>query len=223
MNEMSAPNVSASLFAIHSVITRGQDVAAERTAIFGENGMPEGELRQGYINYLHCLVSVLEGHHLTEDELVFPYLQKIIPDAPYDDLVQQHREMTAILTPIAEAVEALRAGSDDLAALNAILQGLSRLQDFWHPHIEIEEQFFSPEVAAKLIEPSEHLRLMKAFAEHSQQHTGPDYLVLPFVLFNLPPGPRQAMLASLPKEVSEILIPKVWREKWASMGPFLLE
>lgn len=223
MSEMNTPNVSASLFTIHAVISRGLSVAADRTASFAAGGIPEGELRDGYINYLHSLASVLESHHLTEDELAFPYLQRIIPEAPYDDLVRQHKEMTAILTGIGEAIEALRAREGDPESLNKLNQGLSKLRALWHPHIEVEERYFSPEAAAKLIEPPEHLRLIKAFSEHSQQHSGPDYLVLPFILYNLPPGPRRAMSAGLPKEVTENLIPHVWREKWASMAPFLVD
>jgi hypothetical protein len=95
------------------------------------------------------------------------------------------------------------AGGDRQSAFHKLDRDLSELSGLWDPHIQIEERYFSPEVAAQLIEPPEHVRLIKTFSEHSQKHNDPDYLVLPFILYNLPPGPCQAMSAGLPKEVTE--------------------
>jgi hypothetical protein len=39
----------------------------------------------------------LDAHHLTEDELAFPYLRDKFPEAPYDLLMAQHRDIVFIL------------------------------------------------------------------------------------------------------------------------------
>jgi hypothetical protein len=58
--------------------------------------------------------------------------------------------------------------------------------------------------------------------EHSQKHSGPDYHVVPFLLFNLTPEERVTFEAEMPRIVMEQLLPVVWKEKWAPMMPFLL-
>jgi len=52
---------------------------------------------------------------------------------------------------------------------------------------------------------------------------GPHYLVVPFMLYNLEPGPRSILASRLPSEMTEQLVPVVWKDRWASMKPFLLE
>ncbi len=49
----------------------------------------------------------------------------------------------------------------------------------------------------------EQLRLLAQIGEADQEHSGPDYLVMPPV-------------------VTRRLIPVAWKEKWQPMSPFLL-
>ena len=52
---------------------------------------------------------------------------------------------------------------------------------------------------------------------------GPHYLVVPFMLYNLEPVPRSMLASRLPSEMTDQLVPVVWKDRWASMKPFLLE
>ncbi len=54
------------------------------------------------------------------------------------------------------------------------------------------------------------------------KHSGPDYLVVPFLLYNLSPEDRATMSAEMPPVVTQQLVPVVWKEKWQPMSPFLL-
>jgi len=98
------------------------------------------------------------------------------------------------------------------------------LNDLWHPHIAIEEEeIYVPEKLEELIEPQEHVRLIQQAAELSMKNFGPHYLVVPFMLYNLEPGPRSILASRMPAEMTEQLVPVVWKDRWASMKPFLLE
>ena len=80
-----------------------------------------------------------------------------------------------------------------------------------------------PEKLEELIEPQEHIRLIQQTAELSMKNMGPLYLVIPFMLYNLEPGPRSMLASGMPPDITENLIPVVWKDQWAPMKPFLLE
>lgn len=67
------------------------------------------------------------------------------------------------------------------------------------------------------------IRLQKELIEFFQEHTGPEYLVVPFVLYNLTTEDRAITAQGLPAIVTEQLVPIEWKDKWAPMQPFLLE
>jgi hypothetical protein len=54
-------------------------------------------------------VSVLDAHHLLEDDLAFPCMLSKLCDAPYDILMTQHREVVLILNEIKVALEEMEA------------------------------------------------------------------------------------------------------------------
>ena len=73
-----------------------------------------------------------------------------------------------------------------------------------------------------LIDREEHIRLSGLFVEHGRKHMGPDYLVVPFLLYNLPPEERAILARMMPPIVTQQLVPMVWKAQWAPMLPFLL-
>ena len=68
----------------------------------------------------------------------------------------------------------------------------------------------------------EQIRLLARIGEANHEHSGPDYLVVPFTLFNLPQKDRGYMSDLMPPAVIRDLIPTAWKEKWQPMSPFLL-
>jgi hemerythrin-like domain-containing protein len=217
------PNVAADMVRIHSVITRGLNVSIEHSQAFAREGFPDASTREGFVSYVQSLVSVLHAHHLAEDELAFPYLRDKMPDTPFDLLTAQHREMVPVLDEIKAAIEAVRAEAQPGEGLNDLNRALTKMADMWHPHIQREEDDFSVEIAAELIDVEEHIRLSQMFAQHSQEHSGPDYLVVPFILYNLSAEDRAIMSRAMPPVVTQELVPVAWKEKWAPMSPFLLD
>jgi hemerythrin-like domain-containing protein len=222
MAEANAPNVALDLLRIHSIITRGLNVATETSERFAREGFPDARTREGFLCYARSFVSVLHGHHLTENELAFPYFREKLPDAPYDLLIAQHQELVHILDEIKATVEKVSADPQAGAALNQLNQALRRIADLWHPHIGIEQEHFTAARLEVLTDRKEHIRLGKLFAEHSQKNTGPGYLVVPFLLYNLAPEERAILAGKMPFVLTRLLVPLVWKARWAPMRPFLL-
>jgi hemerythrin-like domain-containing protein len=222
MSQSNQPNIAADLIRIHSVVTRGLRVSLEHGQTFARDGFPDDTTQQGFVAYVQSLVAVLHAHHLGEDELAFPYLRDLMPDAPFDLLIEQHQQMVPILEKITAANEAMASGgkSQSVSDLN---RALTKVDELWHPHIQIEEEQFTVERGAELISVDEHIRLAQLFAKLSQEHAQPDYLVVPFILYNLSPEDRAIMASNMPPMVTQELVPNAWKEQWAPMRPFLLD
>ncbi len=212
------PNLGADLLRIHSIISRGLQISISYSRQFEKNGFPSAKIREGFFSYVQSLLSVLDAHHNLEDELAFPYLKDILPDGPYDLLMAQHQVLVPALAQAKAAVEDASAN----VPLEKVHDLLKKIDELWHPHIQIEEGFFTLQKLGSVIPVEEHIRLGKVYMEHSQQHTEPAFLILPFLLYNLPLDQRKVFAGHMPAEVAEQLVPVVWKEKWEPMKPFLL-
>jgi hemerythrin-like domain-containing protein len=221
MSAQNTPNLIMGMLSIHAVITRGLEVAVERSAGFAREEKPDRAGREGLVSYLQCLLSLLVVHHETEDLLAFPLFRQSV-EAPYDLMAQQHQELHELIEKAKKETEAAASEPDAPEPWIALAAILSKIQELWHPHIAIEERHFTVEDFARRMPPEEHVRLSRQFMEHTQKNTGPDYLMVPFLLFNLPPEKRWFFAGEMPPVVTQELVPIVWKQKWAPMQPFLL-
>ena len=209
------------LVRIHLVISRGVGVARQRSHAYASGEPAEPSVTAGFAEYLRALVSVLHGHHTAEDEVTFPALRDRFPDAPWDLLLEEHRAVVPVLADLeGHAARIRQQPSPDTWASAA--ETLDRLAALWATHYQREEAYFTVPVLARLVPQDEQAGLVAKMAAHSQQHTGPDYLVVPFLLYNLDGDERRRMTALFPPVVTEQLVPIVWQEKWSAMKPFLL-
>lgn len=215
-------NVGVTLLCIHRAITRAIVVVKENCQNFQANGFTDTQLKEGFICYARSLVTGISAHHLTEDEVVFPYLKEKFADAPYDTLADQHKLLEPLLPKLEAAISNLETSENSTTALKEIRELVTKLEEVWTPHIELEQKHSSVELLEKIMPPEEHLRMAKIFSEHSQQHTKPEYLVVPFFFYNLSDPDRNHMAEAFPPIVTQQLIPIVWKDKWAPMKPFLL-
>lgn len=222
MAEANAPNVALDLLRIHSIITRALSITGEKSQQFAQEGFPDAPTKEGFLCYARSFVSVLHAHHLTENELAFPCFREKLPDAPYDILIAQHQELMHVLDDVKAAIEEASADRQAAVALNRLNQTLKRLADLWHPHIGVEQDHFTAARLEALINREEHIRLGKLFAKHGQKHMGPGYLVVPFLLYNLALEERVIFARNMPFLLTHLLVPIVWKARWASMRPFLL-
>lgn len=222
MTEITTPDLSRDLNRIHKVITRGLSIGTAGGDEFRQDGFPDPAVKKGYVDYVQTLGMVLEAHHLSEEEIVFPIFVEKMVIAPYERLTADHREISRL-------VGSLRRGAGDVAAegdtddLSLLVDTLRRIHALWVPHIAIEEECFASPALVKAMTPEEQGKLGADLGKFSSEHSGPPALAVPFVLFNLDPVDRAAMTANLPKALVEELVPVTWKEMWAPMKPFLLD
>lgn len=222
MTERYPPRIVTELILVHAVVTRGLTVGIASAEAFEREGFLDPTLRDGYLDYVRCLVTVLHGHHLLEDDLAFPYFRRKLPGTPFELLASQHRELARLLVETSEAIDEVAAAAA-APPLGKLREMLGRVSDVWHPHMRIEERHFTAVTIGSVIDLEEQERLSRTFREHGSAHNGPEDLVVPFLLFNLPKDKRAMLAAGLPPTVTERLVPEVWRSRWARMAPFLLQ
>jgi hemerythrin-like domain-containing protein len=221
MSKQQESNIAVSFFNIHNIITRGLRVSLENAQVILQGGFQDERTREGFFNYIRALTSVLNAHHRMEDEIAFPYFRESLPDFDFDNLTYWHHWMHEILDEINSAVEKIEKNNQLETEMKTIENALNRLNDGWPYHIQPETEGFISKADA-LVSIEEQLRLVRLFAEHSQKNAVPHYLTVPFMLYNLPVEDRKVFSQGMPAEVLQNLVPVVWKEKWASMAPYLL-
>jgi hypothetical protein len=221
LNDSNLPNLSQELVRTHKVITRGVSVGLTKGREFLGDGFPSQDLKRGFTDYIQSLGSVVAAHHLGEDTIAFPALKERLPDAPYKRLTSDHKKIEAALKLLGESISDV-SGENPAAGLAGVVDGLRKILAIWPSHIGVEESSFGSKPIAKVMTPEEQANVSILMARHAQEHAGPPSLVLPFVIFNLSGADREAMSASLPAPVRE-LVEKEWKELWSPMRPFLLD
>ncbi len=207
---------------IHKAITRGINIGISRGEGFEKNGVPGDEEKRGYLLYIQSLTIVLTAHHLGEDEVAFPEIKKKLPDGPFVRLKSDHIKIEAQLISLSNLSTNPELDLNQ-GEIKKIINGLKIISAVWVPHIGVEERSFSRSVLASLMNSEDQTDLAAMLSKHSQEHSVPQFLALPFVLYNLSGSDRAAILDTLPKEVIEELIPLAWKSKWSPMKPFLLD
>lgn len=216
MSSRQESNIAVSFLNIHSIITRGLTVSIENV-----RDLKGGGSQEGLFNYIRALVAIVNSHHLTEDEIAFPYFRDLLPGAPFELLIDNHQVMVQILEEIKLALEKADKTDQPETEMKNLESALIRLDEMWHPHIQIETDEFITK-ADGLIPVEEQIRLVRLFGEAGQKYAVPPYLTVPFMLYNLPVEDRQVFSLGMPAEVLQNLVPIVWKEKWESMTPFFL-
>jgi hypothetical protein len=222
MNEFHKPDVASDMARIHMVFTRATKVAIQQCEQYSMTGISNECTALGFISYIKAFHSLLHAHHMTEDELVFPYFRPHIPDAPYDILSADHLRVGVSLESIASTIEEITLIPEQPENYNQLASPIIEIDKIWYPHISIEESWFNQERISACFTDEEQENIGREFAFHSQKLSGPDFLVMPFMLYNLPSEKRALLARTFPPIVTEQLVPIVWKEKWAPMQPYLL-
>jgi hemerythrin-like domain-containing protein len=221
MTKKQESNIAASFFNIHNIITRGLRVSLESTRGILQGGFQGERNREGFINYVRSLTSAMNAHHLTEDDIAFPYFREKLPEAHFADWTYWHGKMAEDLDKINLAVEKCEKKGESETELRNIENVLARLNEGWPYHIQPETDEFINKADA-LVPVEEQLRLVRQFSEYVLENANPLYLTVPFMLYNLSVEDRQVFSQWIPAEDILNLVPVAWKEKWASMAPYLM-
>lgn len=215
------PSAAKDLMRIHKVISRGINIDLEKAMVYLHSGLPEPRELTGYASYTHSFFSVLSSHHQSEDQVVFPEFKKVLPDAPYEKLGEDHEKISSILSHFPDALANL-TGDLENKGLNTIVDCLQKIKQLWGPHISIEETYFSEQALNQVMDIDTQKKLTEMASKHSQEHSEPPHWVIPFIVYNLDKEERALMVSSFHPVIMAELVPKVWKEQWEPMKPFLL-
>ena len=207
---------------IHQIISRGIDVSIEHLPGFIQEGFKDERTRQGFLDYVRALASIINAHHLTEDEIAFPYFHEKLPETHFNWLDVDHHLIAGFLDELKLVMEQLDAHDLSMEVLERMQTVLLKIGDRWYQHIDLEVAEFIDLVDALATE-EEQFTLIKQFAEHGVKLSIPQPLTVPFLLFNLAGDDRKAFTKDFPPEVLNHLVPHVWKECWEPMTPFFLE
>ena len=223
MSNNNQLTIAGDIRRIHLVITRALGVAIEHTSLFTETKSRD-LFSPGFINYVQSLLSLLHSHHVVEDERIFPYLQTKLTDAPFELMEAQHQEMLPVLDEVEQQLISIEKNNlCSPKALIAFNQQLVKLRQIWHTHMQTEEEYINDTRLSTIIDSKEQQEQSAAFAQYGGSHIVADYLVMPFILYNLQPEDRAMMSQVFPPVVIQQLIPIDWRSQWESMSPFFVE
>jgi hypothetical protein len=221
MTKKQESNIAVSFLNIHYIISRGLKVSLESARGILQGGFQGERNREGFFNYIRSLTSVMNAHHLTEDDIAFPYFRDMLPEAPFDAWTYWHGKMTEDLDEINLTVEKCEKKDEFETELRNIESVLARLNEGWPYHIQPETDDFINKADA-LVPVEEQLRLVRQFSEYVLEKATPLYLTVPFMLNNLSLEDRQVFSQWIPAEGILNLVPVAWKEKWSSMGPYLM-
>jgi len=217
------PNIGVLMIRIHNAVTRGLNSALKNSESYIANGYPDAAIQNGFITYARALAWVINAHHQSEDNVVFPYLRLKLPSAPVDKLSADHKKMDVFLEKMQESLNMMAVqpqGGEPLKKFNA---AVAEIFSIWGPHIRIEvENLYEENIPDSVMNTDEQINLMKSAAGFSMKVEDPGML-LPFILYNLKGEDRAYLEHTLPPFFLQELVPVVWKEKWEPMKPFLLD
>ncbi|BFM38829.1 hemerythrin domain-containing protein [Synechocystis sp. LKSZ1] len=220
MSELPSLTVAGDLSRIHQVITRALQVAIQQCQFFETKTLTtDGGGLQCYIT---ALLQLLDSHHQIEDDLIFPYFQQKIPTLPVAEMERQHQALVPLLERLAGLLPTFDQSPTATIPWTTIAETLIEIEALWEPHYQLEEAHLNEGNISQVIDSAEQERLCHLYAEASKHHITADYLVLPFILYNLPLPERQVMAQAFPPQVTEKLIPGEWYSQWQVMSPYLL-
>ena len=211
-----ASPLAEGLLRIHKVITRGINISIRKCDEYlGTNSIPPGEAA-GFSKYVSSLKWVTHAHHLSEDEIIFPFFNDRI-EAPYNRLMDDHQTITGILVRLDQCLPEILSGK-----VGRLREVLGEFENLWVPHIGIEEQNFTGEKIQSILAVNEQVAFAEKLSRHGRENSGPGPLVLPFMIYNLEGSDREAFMMPFPWIIKNFLIPVLWKGQWKSMGPFFL-
>ena len=78
-------DLGTDIIRFHRIITRSLEISMQNVNRFLEIGALKEEKREGFIKYIQSFSTVLDAHHVLENEKIFPYFKDKLPDAPMID------------------------------------------------------------------------------------------------------------------------------------------
>jgi hemerythrin-like domain-containing protein len=208
--------VIGGLLMIHKIITRGLIISIRKCDEFLlKKDITSGDAA-GFSMYVSTLRWVTHAHHLSEDEIAFPYFKDFI-EAPYESLKDDHQKISSILVSLEHCLPEISSGG-----VGRLREVLDDFESLWGPHIRIEEENFTTKRLPADVGIKEQINLAEKLARHGSKNSGPGTLAVPFMFYNLDGRDRELFMMPFPWMVKKLLVPIIWKGQWKPMSKFFL-
>jgi hemerythrin-like domain-containing protein len=205
------------LLMIHKIISRGLTISIQNCDEYlVKRGIPPEETA-GFSLYVTALKWVTHSHHLSEDEIAFPYFKDLI-EAPYSSLKEDHQTIAGVLEKLEKCLPEISSGH-----VGNLREVLGEFEKLWVPHIGIEEMNFTAEKLNKAVGIKDQVAIAEKLGRHGSKNSGPGPLALPFMFYNLEGKDREAFMMPFPWIVKKVLVPIIWKSQWKPMSQFLIK
>ena len=127
MSNINQPNIGEDYIRFHKVMTRGLDVSLKNINKFLKIETLDKLNREGFLKYVQSFAAVLHGHHLVENEKIFPYFKDKLPEVPYEHLMTEHEIFKDGLQEINTGLGHLISDNDELNSLKLLKSGFNKI------------------------------------------------------------------------------------------------
>ncbi|BCB74637.1 hypothetical protein GCM10022251_75040 [Phytohabitans flavus] len=154
------------LIAVHTIMRRGSGLI---TNAYDARAAGKPVDAKTLISTSRWFVGFVHHHHQSEDELFWPVLRRLFPQAvaSLDALTAEHEVLDEELDKLAAAVDALRAGA---RAADAGLRSAERIEEVLLKHLDAEEPVLQE--LFQQVPDDDIIRLRKAIVDGAPK-TGP--------------------------------------------------
>tara|TARA_A100001011_G_C14256693_1_gene820389 strand:+ start:717 stop:1457 length:741 start_codon:yes stop_codon:yes gene_type:complete len=211
-------HLSKGLDLIHKVLSRPLDVSISHLNKCLSSGKIDLENHEGFKDYINSLITVFNGHHHGEDEILFPTFEEKIKGADFSKLKKQHKEIHPIAEKIKDKINVTDPSFDNYEEIRNLLQ---KMNDLWIEHRDEEEGIVELDMEP-LISSKEQIELNDKLSKHGRDMSEPANLILPFLIYNLEGSDRDTFTDDMPWILKNFVVPIIWKSKWEKMKPFLL-
>ncbi len=101
---------------------------------------------------------------MAEDNVIFPYVQNLIPDVPYKRLMDEQEILSIQLEKIENIIPDLKSYKDLKISLRHLSSVLGKIDELWHPHIKIEENMIYEKMGS-MINTTDMIQLKNEFTK----------------------------------------------------------
>jgi hypothetical protein len=207
---------------IHKIISRGLKMSIKGIKRFMKHGFPDDQTREGFLDYVETTALMLETHHLTEDDVAFPYFKDSLPDTHFTWLVEDHDLINGFLVDLDRSIESIENQENVKHELQALKETLIKIRKRWNMHKGLEKREFINLIDLQTTHP-ERLKLVDQFFAYNDPLIEPYHLTVPFMLFNLKQKDREQWMKGFSAERLERLESEEWIAEYRGMKPYFLE
>jgi hemerythrin-like domain-containing protein len=183
---------------VHTALRRSLDTIVRVAG----SPIPETD-RAAFADFAARFVTFLEGHHDSEEQIIFPALEKGFADQ-VSGWRADHQRLLDALSELRAAIAGYAGGGSH----EPVARAARAVREVLVPHLDAEEKGIDAAALARTMSGDAALALAQSASKHGQRHGGPRLLV--HFLHGLTDEEQRAHFGAMPWFVRRILVKRIW-------------